>query len=182
MKDALERVVSRRRRQRVSAPARSCWPRSRRASPHPVEAARRSWLSGRRSSPRPRFAIASPPGRAVVDRVREIVGVERAQPALFSLPGGGRLLVDRSRRHVGRRRERQEAPASRIPRRELVAVRPLPRGGARQRARSARAGRRASAGHWPAAMSSRLSGRARRRTRGSRTSIGPGFESSRATA
>ena len=39
-------------------------------------------------------AIASPPGRAVVDRVREIVGVERAQPALFSVPGGGRLLVD----------------------------------------------------------------------------------------
>ena len=38
-------------------------------------------------------AVVSPPGQAVVDRVREIVGVERAQPALFSLPGGGRLLV-----------------------------------------------------------------------------------------
>jgi hypothetical protein len=40
------------------------------------------------------IAAASPPGQAVVDRVREIVGVERAQPALFSVPGGGRLLVD----------------------------------------------------------------------------------------
>jgi hypothetical protein len=40
------------------------------------------------------LAVASPPGQAVVDRVREIVGVERAQPALFSLPGSGRLLVD----------------------------------------------------------------------------------------
>lgn len=40
------------------------------------------------------LAVASPPGRAVVDRLREIVGVERAQPALFSVPGGGRLLVD----------------------------------------------------------------------------------------
>jgi hypothetical protein len=39
------------------------------------------------------LAAASPPGPAVVDRVREIVGVERAQPALVSLPGGGRLLV-----------------------------------------------------------------------------------------
>lgn len=39
-------------------------------------------------------AVASPPGQAVVDRVRELVGVERAQPALFSLPGGGRLLVE----------------------------------------------------------------------------------------
>lgn len=40
------------------------------------------------------IAVASPPGQAVVDRVRELVGVERAQPALFSLPGGGRLLVE----------------------------------------------------------------------------------------
>jgi hypothetical protein len=39
------------------------------------------------------LAIVSPPGRAVVDRVREIVGVQRAQPALFSLPAPGRLLV-----------------------------------------------------------------------------------------
>ncbi len=58
-------------------------------------------------------ALASPPGRAVVERVREAVGVERSQPALFSLPSGGRLLVnsdagtwivqsDGSRRLLGR--------------------------------------------------------------------------------
>ena len=39
------------------------------------------------------LAVASPPGQAVVDRVREVVGVERAAPALFSLPSQGRLLV-----------------------------------------------------------------------------------------
>lgn len=38
-------------------------------------------------------ALASPPGRAVVDRVRAAVGVEHAQPALFALPASGRLLV-----------------------------------------------------------------------------------------
>lgn len=38
-------------------------------------------------------AAASPPGMAVVDRVREVVGVERSSPALFSLPAPGRLLV-----------------------------------------------------------------------------------------
>ena len=31
-------------------------------------------------------AVLSPPGRAVLDEIREAVGVERAQPALFSLP------------------------------------------------------------------------------------------------
>lgn len=39
------------------------------------------------------LAVASPPGMAVVDRVREVVGVERSAPALFSLPAPGRLLV-----------------------------------------------------------------------------------------
>ena len=38
-------------------------------------------------------AAVSPPGRAVFHRVREAVGLEHADPALFSLPGGGRLLV-----------------------------------------------------------------------------------------
>jgi hypothetical protein len=38
-------------------------------------------------------AAASPPGMAVVDRVREVVGIERSAPALFSLPAPGRLLV-----------------------------------------------------------------------------------------
>jgi len=39
------------------------------------------------------LAAASPPGMAVVDRVRKAVGVEHAAPALFSLPAPGRLLV-----------------------------------------------------------------------------------------
>ncbi len=39
------------------------------------------------------LAALSPPGRAVLDEIRETVGVERAQPALFSLPAPGRLLV-----------------------------------------------------------------------------------------
>jgi hypothetical protein len=38
-------------------------------------------------------AFASPPGQAVFERVREAVGVTRAEPALFSLPARGRLLV-----------------------------------------------------------------------------------------
>ena len=38
-------------------------------------------------------AALSPPGRAVVDRIREVVGVEQAEPALFRLPASGRLLV-----------------------------------------------------------------------------------------
>jgi hypothetical protein len=40
------------------------------------------------------FAAAiSPPGRALVREVREVVGVEKAEEALFSLRGEGRLLV-----------------------------------------------------------------------------------------
>ncbi len=39
-------------------------------------------------------AILSPPGRALLDEVREAIGVEDAEEALFSLPTGGRLLVD----------------------------------------------------------------------------------------
>ena len=38
-------------------------------------------------------AALSPPGRAVIDDVREAIGVEDAAEALFSLPTGGRLLV-----------------------------------------------------------------------------------------
>ncbi len=38
-------------------------------------------------------AVLSPPGRAVFERVRQAVGVEHADPALFSLPAPGRLLV-----------------------------------------------------------------------------------------
>jgi hypothetical protein len=39
------------------------------------------------------LAAVSPPGMALVDRVREVVGVERSAPALFSLPASGSLLV-----------------------------------------------------------------------------------------
>jgi hypothetical protein len=45
-------------------------------------------------------AILSPPGRAVFHRVREAVGIQQAEPALFSLPAHGRLLVV-SRAHGG---------------------------------------------------------------------------------
>ena len=38
-------------------------------------------------------AALSPPGRAVLDSVREAVGVESASESLFEVPSGGRLLV-----------------------------------------------------------------------------------------
>jgi len=38
-------------------------------------------------------AFATPPGHAVFQKVREVVGVQHAEPALFSLPSNGRLLV-----------------------------------------------------------------------------------------
>ena len=38
-------------------------------------------------------ATLSPPGRAIVDTVRETIGIADAQEALFELPDGGRLLV-----------------------------------------------------------------------------------------
>jgi hypothetical protein len=38
-------------------------------------------------------AALSPPGRSVVHSLREAVGVEQAEPALFSLPTRGQLLV-----------------------------------------------------------------------------------------
>jgi hypothetical protein len=38
-------------------------------------------------------AAFTTPGQAVIDEIREVVGVERAQPALFSLPAEGSLLV-----------------------------------------------------------------------------------------
>jgi hypothetical protein len=70
-------------------------------------------------------AAASPPGRAVIGEVREAVGVERAAPALFSLPAEGRLLVaadsgvwvvhsDGGRRHLGRYREAAWSPFGRF--------------------------------------------------------------------
>ena len=44
-------------------------------------------------------AAFSSPGMAVLDRIRKTVGIERAAPALFSLPSPGKLLV-RSEAHL----------------------------------------------------------------------------------
>jgi hypothetical protein len=41
--------------------------------------------------------LASPPGRSVIQSIREAVGVKHAAPALFRLPAPGRLLVNSSR-------------------------------------------------------------------------------------
>jgi hypothetical protein len=70
-------------------------------------------------------AVLSPSGRAVLDEIREVVGVERAQPALFSLPAPGRLLVasdagvwivqqDGSKRLLGDYREASWSPFGRF--------------------------------------------------------------------
>ena len=70
-------------------------------------------------------AVVSPPGRALLGSVREAVGVEHAQPALFSLPAQGRLLVvsgdgpwivqpDGSRRRLGEWREASWSPFGRF--------------------------------------------------------------------
>jgi hypothetical protein len=83
--------------------------------------------------------LLSPPGRAVLDELRQVVGVERSQPALFSLPTAGRLLVtadsgawvvdrDGSKRRLGDYREASWSPFGRYVvasrRDELVALTP----------------------------------------------------------
>ena len=84
-------------------------------------------------------ALVTPPGRAVLDEIREVVGVEQAQPALFSLPAPGRLLVssdagvwvvqtDGSKRRLGSYREASASPFGRFVvaarRNELAALEP----------------------------------------------------------
>jgi hypothetical protein len=70
-------------------------------------------------------AVLTPPGRAVLNGLRETVGVERAQPALFSLPTPGRMLVtsdagvwvvqtDGSKRLLGPYREASWSPFGRF--------------------------------------------------------------------
>jgi hypothetical protein len=70
-------------------------------------------------------AILSPPGRAVLDSVRDAIGVEQSAPALFSLPAPGRLLVtsaagpwvvsaDGSKRLLGGYREASWSPFGRF--------------------------------------------------------------------
>jgi len=125
------------------------------------EARERAWrvvaaaFAGRKPVPRPSHwprvaavaiaasaiiaATLSPPGRAVLDEIREAVGVERAQPALFSLPAAGRLLVtsdagvwvvtqDGSKRLLGDYREATWSPFGRfvaaVDENELVALEP----------------------------------------------------------
>jgi hypothetical protein len=83
--------------------------------------------------------LLSPPGRAVLGELREVVGVEDSAPALFSLPAPGRLLVtadsgawvvdaDGSKRRLGSYREASWSPFGRFVvasrRNELVALTP----------------------------------------------------------
>jgi hypothetical protein len=83
--------------------------------------------------------LLSPPGRAVLDEIREVVGVEESAPALFSLPAPGRLLVsadsgvwvverDGSKRLLGPYREASWSPFGRFVvaarANELVALEP----------------------------------------------------------
>jgi hypothetical protein len=69
--------------------------------------------------------VASPPGRAVLGQLREAVGVKKAEPALFSVPAPGRLLVesgtgpwivqaDGSKRRLGAWREASWSPFGRF--------------------------------------------------------------------
>jgi hypothetical protein len=129
--------------------------------PDELEAQRRAWqvvqaafaererVSWPRRHARPILAFAvlvallaaaiSPPGRAFVREVREAIGVEDAKQALFSLRGGGRLLVvsddgawvvrsDGSRRLLGPYREASWSPTGKYvvatERNLLVALRP----------------------------------------------------------
>ena len=71
-------------------------------------------------------AVLTAPGQAVLDSVREAIGVEHAQPALFSLPASGSLLVaspetgtwlvrpDGSKRRLGDYREASWSPFGRF--------------------------------------------------------------------
>src|SRR3978361_739436 len=70
------------RRTRSGLPRRGA--RAGRSCPPPVAAAAVVFIVA---------AVATPPGHAVFQKVREAVGVAHAEPALFSLPVPGRLLV-----------------------------------------------------------------------------------------
>ena len=97
------------------------------ASYHPAPRRRAYW--------RPALAIAvvaaiagvlaSPPGRSVIQSIREAVGVKKAQRELFSLPAAGRLLVgsvrgpwvvgqNGSKRLLGANREASWSPFGRF--------------------------------------------------------------------
>jgi hypothetical protein len=111
--------------------------------PEEHEARERAWelvraaFAEREPTPRPRpflrpaLALAvlaalgaaafSPPGQALIDSVREAIGIEKAAPALFDLPAEGRVLVtsargvfvvnpDGKKRLLGRYREASWSP------------------------------------------------------------------------
>ena len=86
-------------------------------------------------------AVASPPGRAVLNSLREAVGVQKAAPALLSLPAPGKLMVvsaarggvwtvaaDGSKRYLGNFDDAQWSPHGlyvvATERNELVALDP----------------------------------------------------------
>ena len=109
---------------RTSAPQKSHWPRV-----AAIAIALAAVLASAFSSP----------GRAVIDEIREVVGVETADRALFSLPTDGRLLVtseagvwvvqpDGSKRLLGDYREASWSPFGRFVvaarRNELAALEP----------------------------------------------------------
>jgi dipeptidyl aminopeptidase/acylaminoacyl peptidase len=96
--------------ERTPAPRRSQWPRA-----AAIAVALAALLA----------AALSPPGQAVIDEIREVVGVERAERALFSLPSSGKLLVasdagiwvvqpDGSKRLLGDYREASWSPFGRF--------------------------------------------------------------------
>jgi len=83
--------------------------------------------------------LLSQPGRAVLDQIREVVGIDGSAPALFALPAPGRLLVtadsgvwvvdaDGSKRLLGDYREASWSPFGRFVvaarQNELVALEP----------------------------------------------------------
>lgn len=84
-------------------------------------------------------AAASPPGRAVIDDVRAVIGIEDAEPAVFSLPAPGQVLLtsgsgawiahdDGSKRFLGPARDAAWSPFGRFVAvaraNELVALEP----------------------------------------------------------
>ena len=122
-------------------------------------------------------AVFSPPGRAVFERVREAVGVEHAEPALFSLPAPGRLLVVSAEGGGvwladanGYKRKLGSYDDAAV-----VAARALRRRDARERAASRSTSTRASAGRSRAASPSGRAGKGRGPTRGSPTSRASGL-------
>ena len=86
-----------------------------------VEAGRSAWRWRSSSSP----GLLSPPGRAVLDEIREVVGVEQSAAGAVLVAGSGAPARHRRLGRLGRRRGRLEAAA-----RNATAKRPGPRSAA----------------------------------------------------